>query len=198
MQPSTNSLLSRISRSLASAASSFFFNDTATTEIYTLSLHDALPIYGGSVISAYRSGGTDAVLDQLHTTGLGRRGPAPVHLRRPLLGGDERPHRGRRAGASARLVVRPVLPYGPPTGARHLRGAAAAPCRARRPARRQGHDAGPESQRVEGLARPAEPRVRRAAGGDADRGRLLDRAGLARRASRRAAARLVAQRPLPV
>src|ERR1035441_11043869 len=25
--------------------SSFFFNDTATTEIYTLSLHDALPIY---------------------------------------------------------------------------------------------------------------------------------------------------------
>src|SRR3712207_9102201 len=27
------------------AFSLFFFNDTATTEIYTLSLHDALPIY---------------------------------------------------------------------------------------------------------------------------------------------------------
>src|SRR2546430_13000881 len=27
----------------------FFFNDTATTEIYTLSLHDALPIYGGGL-----------------------------------------------------------------------------------------------------------------------------------------------------
>src|SRR3712207_8168569 len=27
----------------------FFFNDTATTEIYTLSLHDALPIYSGCV-----------------------------------------------------------------------------------------------------------------------------------------------------
>src|SRR3712207_641743 len=27
----------------------FFFNDTATTEIYTLSLHDALPIYGAVV-----------------------------------------------------------------------------------------------------------------------------------------------------
>src|SRR5438270_1373167 len=27
---------------------SFFFNDTATTEIYTLSLHDALPISGRS------------------------------------------------------------------------------------------------------------------------------------------------------
>src|SRR5262249_60689468 len=45
-----------LSRSCASSASLsprrlhrtclfFFFNDTATTEIYTLSLHDALPIY---------------------------------------------------------------------------------------------------------------------------------------------------------
>src|SRR5258708_3850055 len=32
----------------------FFFNDTATTEIYTLSLHDALPI---SFISTRRLGG---------------------------------------------------------------------------------------------------------------------------------------------
>src|SRR5437588_12656622 len=28
-----------------SSCYSFFFNDTATTKIYTLSLHDALPIY---------------------------------------------------------------------------------------------------------------------------------------------------------
>src|SRR5256885_7301435 len=28
----------------------FFFNDTATTEIYTLSLHDALPIYEGAEV----------------------------------------------------------------------------------------------------------------------------------------------------
>src|SRR6266480_2325483 len=27
----------------------FFFNDTATTEIYTLSLHDALPIFSRSL-----------------------------------------------------------------------------------------------------------------------------------------------------
>src|SRR5947209_16645831 len=27
----------------------FFFNDTATTEIYTLSLHDAFPIWSGAV-----------------------------------------------------------------------------------------------------------------------------------------------------
>src|SRR5919109_369480 len=30
----------------------FFFNDTATTEIYTLSLHDALPIWRGRVLFA--------------------------------------------------------------------------------------------------------------------------------------------------
>src|SRR3712207_8799018 len=30
----------------------FFFNDTATTEIYTLSLHDALPILGASPFRA--------------------------------------------------------------------------------------------------------------------------------------------------
>src|SRR2546421_4983257 len=30
----------------------FFFNDTATTEIYTLSLHDALPIYSISELQA--------------------------------------------------------------------------------------------------------------------------------------------------
>src|SRR5687767_15756706 len=28
----------------------FFFNDTATTEIYTLSLHDALPIYKAGLL----------------------------------------------------------------------------------------------------------------------------------------------------
>src|SRR2546422_5111134 len=33
----------------------FFFNDTATTEIYTLSLHDALPIWTGQ----QRSRGSD-------------------------------------------------------------------------------------------------------------------------------------------
>src|SRR5947208_16617366 len=32
--------------SLVFLLSLFFFNDTATTEIYTLSLHDALPISG--------------------------------------------------------------------------------------------------------------------------------------------------------
>src|SRR5258708_20704951 len=34
----------------------FFFNDTATTEIYTLSLHDALPIY--RLIALFAGGAT--------------------------------------------------------------------------------------------------------------------------------------------
>src|SRR2546427_3562819 len=37
----------------------FFFNDTATTEIYTLSLHDALPISTARV-GARGEGGVDA------------------------------------------------------------------------------------------------------------------------------------------
>src|SRR6266540_7181833 len=35
---------------------SFFFNDTATTEIYTLSLHDALPIYPAAAAPALSPG----------------------------------------------------------------------------------------------------------------------------------------------
>src|SRR3712207_9063578 len=42
----------------------FFFNDTATTEIYTLSLHDALPI-SGEEAAAGLSGWADVVEEQL-------------------------------------------------------------------------------------------------------------------------------------
>src|SRR3989440_9814543 len=45
---SSRSLRSR--SPLRPSCSFFFFNDTATTEIYTLSLHDALPIYLRSVV----------------------------------------------------------------------------------------------------------------------------------------------------
>src|SRR5687767_15389892 len=47
----------------------FFFNDTATTEIYTLSLHDALPIYINFI--ARRTGkdvNSHTVLDGIITT----------------------------------------------------------------------------------------------------------------------------------
>src|SRR2546423_9044166 len=51
----------------------FFFNDTATTEIYTLSLHDALPIYHETNINiiARRTGkdvNSHTVLDGIITT----------------------------------------------------------------------------------------------------------------------------------
>src|SRR2546429_6299448 len=59
----------------------FFFNDTATTEIYTLSLHDALPISRG---------------DRPLVPALSGRGVR--------AGGDARPVRG--AGAGARQVRR--------------------------------------------------------------------------------------------
>src|SRR2546425_9076479 len=57
------------------SSSFFFFNDTATTEIYTLSLHDALPIYG--------------VGRDLHR---GVAGPALRHRRLVRVASDPRVH----------------------------------------------------------------------------------------------------------
>src|SRR3712207_9505312 len=48
-----------------SSSNFFFFNDTATTEIYTLSLHDALPIWVlnvGSCCASRRAGRKPATL----------------------------------------------------------------------------------------------------------------------------------------
>src|SRR2546430_15816101 len=44
----------------------FFFNDTATTEIYTLSLHDALPIFALHAVAGAQA--LEAV--PLHDTGV--------------------------------------------------------------------------------------------------------------------------------
>ena len=43
---------------LAGLVFRFFFNDTATTEIYTLSLHDALPIWkgGAEIVGLLKTG----------------------------------------------------------------------------------------------------------------------------------------------
>src|SRR2546426_9071289 len=64
----------------------FFFNDTATTEIYTLSLHDALPIYRREQV------GRD----------LGLHGDA---RRDEFLEPDVALHGDDRAGAGARQPV---------------------------------------------------------------------------------------------
>src|SRR2546430_14078182 len=42
----------------------FFFNDTATTEIYTLSLHDALPIYHVHLVHEHHDVGHVHLLGQ--------------------------------------------------------------------------------------------------------------------------------------
>src|SRR5437588_10817020 len=59
----------------------FFFNDPATTEIYTLSLHDALPIFGGH---------PDAVRELHRHVALGRhivhRHAPPPRIALPLAG----------------------------------------------------------------------------------------------------------------
>src|SRR2546426_12781159 len=44
----------------------FFFNDTATTEIYTLSLHDALPIFFLLLIETVRQRRRRGLVDDAH------------------------------------------------------------------------------------------------------------------------------------
>src|SRR3712207_7010463 len=62
----------------------FFFNDTATTEIYTLSLHDALPIW----VAERRGGrgGQEAVrpLRRLPLLPAEHPDPLPLRARRAL------------------------------------------------------------------------------------------------------------------
>src|SRR3712207_7550186 len=57
----------------------FFFNDTATTEIYTLSLHDALPIY-----AARRRDLCRHQVQRVHRRRPGQ--PRPVHAAEPAAG----------------------------------------------------------------------------------------------------------------
>src|SRR3712207_7217934 len=73
--------------SLSTSAVLFFFNDTATTEIYTLSLHDALPILRGA-----RRG-----LGREHSAGAPR--PGRRRDRRPGAGQSRvlQPRRKRRS-----------------------------------------------------------------------------------------------------
>src|SRR5436189_3338118 len=59
----------------------FFFNDTATTEIYTLSLHDALPIFKTGKVVWKRGregdgGGSASVRSEEHTSEL----QSPMYL----------------------------------------------------------------------------------------------------------------------
>src|SRR6266480_894209 len=88
----------------------FFFNDTATTEIYTLSLHDALPIPGnGSLIQVIATATGRAPLiagkpePPLHAEAVARSG-----ARHPLVVGDRLDtdiESAVRSGADSLLVL---------------------------------------------------------------------------------------------
>src|ERR1039458_10875638 len=96
----------------------FFFNDTATTEIYTLSLHDALPIWVGShPRSAYAAREVESAVPG-HGPGDGmerRLGPGmdcppkrhgPLFLlRRPRARVSRRPDRAAAPLCGPRAVV---------------------------------------------------------------------------------------------
>src|SRR5256886_7413184 len=78
----------------------FFFNDTATTEIYTLSLHDALPISEALRIAARLDdrGPQYYVLDAM---GCLAASSGQARLAAQLLGAAE----GVRAGIGGRVVA---------------------------------------------------------------------------------------------
>src|SRR5687767_15538358 len=67
-----------------SIISFFFFNDTATTEIYTLSLHDALPICTGPISGERLNIATRVWSSRKRNPAGGRRG---------MSNGDERSSR---------------------------------------------------------------------------------------------------------
>src|ERR1051326_9558016 len=81
----------------------FFFNDTATTEIYTLSLHDALPISGEDL---HGPAGDHRAAAQLRGSQPGRdRDHGPAAVARPA-DADRR----RQTRALALLLSLPARP----------------------------------------------------------------------------------------
>src|SRR3712207_193995 len=91
----------------------FFFNDTATTEIYTLSLHDALPIFLGRLVDA----GDEARHPDVVQASAARARRAEVQVaaggdgRRPLVGGARAQ---RRAEVTRRAPLARREPFGEP------------------------------------------------------------------------------------
>src|ERR1041385_8941760 len=92
----------------------FFFNDTATTEIYTLSLHDALPICrlrGRQV----RAGRLDAQPEERDRAGRAAR---PRQRGLPRLDGVADDARFRRGGSGAACLADDGAAQGRPTRGR--------------------------------------------------------------------------------
>src|SRR5258708_18464143 len=90
----------------------FFFNDTATTEIYTLSLHDALPIFDDVVArergvvlhegDGARAAPAERARSEEHTSEL----QSPDHLVCRLLLEKKKKHRALTTRAYLPITVR--------------------------------------------------------------------------------------------
>src|SRR3989449_11385640 len=138
---------------MISRSTLFFFNDTATTEIYTLSLHDALPISADPRQLGARDAGVPARVaiegqprpepDEVERPGREKR-PAPAQREgnpRDQQGGQHHAHVAARVedpGGEGPLALREPLRYGlhggrevagladPEQGARHAEAGDAA------------------------------------------------------------------------
>src|SRR3712207_2964949 len=93
----------------------FFFNEPATTEIYTLSLHDALPIYiraaalglGEELLGGHEDHGPSR-----EGEGVGQDRPGQYHGRSPEYPGDRLDHRGELTVEEAPRAGHPFTPQG--------------------------------------------------------------------------------------
>src|SRR2546430_14711687 len=90
----------------------FFFNDTATTEIYTLSLHDALPI-SARALHGHRGRDRPDGADRGLRAAAGGRGRGALAAGGRHAGADRRQSLG---GAAPTLPTPPQHLPGPPAG----------------------------------------------------------------------------------
>src|SRR5258708_16209997 len=81
----------------------FFFNDTATTEIYTLSLHDALPILSPGVGRSGALGGGRAAAEILRFARAARQ-PNPRGETRPCPDRCLRDRKSTRLNSSHQII----------------------------------------------------------------------------------------------
>src|SRR3712207_8447501 len=89
----------------------FFFNDTATSEIYTLSLHDALPISPGDRMA---SGAPKALPCAGCPASPGREDVAVLHTADPDAAGDRKSTRLNSSHANISYAVFCLQKHTPP------------------------------------------------------------------------------------
>src|SRR3712207_7342210 len=77
----------------------FFFNDTATTEIYTLSLHDALPIFLRQVLARHEHHALAAEQER-HRAGVSHRAAVAGHRGADIGGGAVADRKSTRLNSS--------------------------------------------------------------------------------------------------